>query len=551
MKVLLVAMNASYIHTNLAVRLLRASTKRPVALLEMTINESRDVMLQKILREKPDAILYSAYIWNWSQIQVLGRYIQKAFAHIKQYVGGPEVTYDSAERMETEPWIDGILRGEGERNFDDFLACLEGEADWSEVPGLVYRRDGEIISNPMEETGAISELPAGYEGEALDHRIVYYESMRGCPYHCSYCLSSEDDHVRYRSVNEIKEQMRRIFHTGTQLVKFVDRSFHIRPERTKEILRFFIAEAPKDMCIHFEMNLEHMTTDVAEVINEAPVGRFQIEAGIQSVNPEVNRRIHRSTNLEKMKKAMDLIDRDKVHIHVDLIVGLPGENMESFLNGFDRVVPLRAKKIQIGFLKLLRGTELRRRAEEFHIVYDDEPPYEVIRTDVLSGEDVLLLKNFATVVENYYDEDTFLAVRGELKERGVKPSDFYMGMARYLMENIHEQPLKNRQGKYLFLYRFLKEMHWMDEAMYLALKEDFYFAENKYIGGVLPVDDPELGRQDVVGFLKSHPDFVPMDDPLKASKQVRGINLGDAFRYIYYEKGKYKNHLDERKDHGQ
>lgn len=550
MKVLLVTMNASYIHTNLAVRLLRASTKRPVALLEMTINESRDVMLQKILREEPETILYSAYIWNWSQIQMLGRYIRKAFPHIKQYVGGPEVTYDSAERMETEPWIDGILRGEGERNFDDFLACLEGEADWSEVPGLVYRRDGEIISNPMEETGAISELPAGYEGEALDHRIVYYESMRGCPYHCSYCLSSEDDHVRYRSVNEIKEQMRRIFHTGTQLVKFVDRSFHIRPERTKEILRFFIAEAPKDMCIHFEMNLEHMTTDVAEVINEAPVGRFQIEAGIQSVNPEVNRRIHRSTNLEKMKKAMDLIDRDKVHIHVDLIVGLPGEDMESFLNGFDRVVPLRAKKIQIGFLKLLRGTELRRRAEEFHIIYDDEPPYEVIRTDVLSGEEVLLLKNFATVVENYYDEDAFLAVRGELKKQGVKPSDFYMGMARYLMENIHEQPLKNRQGKYFFLYRFLKEKHWMDEAMYLALKEDFYFAENKYIGGTLPVDDPELGRQEVVDFLKSHPDFVPVDDPLKASKQVRGINLGDTVRYIYYEKGKYKNHLDERKDHG-
>ena len=551
MKALLVALNASYVHTNLAVRLLRASTKRPVALLEMTINESRDVMLQKILREKPDAILYSAYIWNWSQIQMLGRYIQKAFPDIMQYVGGPEVTYDSAERMESEDWIDGILRGEGERSFDAFLACLEGEADLKQVPGLVYRKDEEIISNPMEDTGAISELPAGYEEEALDHRIVYYESMRGCPYHCSYCLSSEDDDVRYRSVDEIKEQMRRIFQTGTQLVKFVDRSFHIRPERTKEILRFFIAEAPRDMCIHFEMNLEHMTPDVAEVINEAPAGLFQIEAGIQSVNPEVNRSIHRSTNLEKMKKAMDLIDRDKVHIHVDLIVGLPGEDMESFLNGFDRVVPLRAKKIQIGFLKLLRGTELRRRAEEFHIIYDDEPPYEVIRTDVLRGEEVLLLKNFAAVVENYYDEDAFLAVRSELKERGVKPSDFYMGMARYLMENIHEQPLKNRQGKYLFLYRFLKEKHWMDEAMYLALKEDFHFAENKYIGGVLSVDDPELGRQDVVDFLKSHPDFVPADDPLKASKQVRGINLGDTVRYIYYEKGKYKNHLDERKDHGQ
>lgn len=374
MKALLVALNASYVHTNLAVRLLRASTKRPVALLEMTINESRDVMLKKILRERPDAILYSAYIWNWSQIQMLGRYIRKAFPLIKQYVGGPEVTYDSAERMESESWVDGILRGEGERSFDDFLACLEGEAHRRQVPGLVYRKDGEIFSVPLKDTFAISELPAGYEEEALDHRIVYYESMRGCPYHCSYCLSSQDDDVRYRSVDEIKEQMRRIFNTGTQLVKFVDRSFHIRPERTKEILRFFIDEAPKDMCIHFEMNLEHMTPDVAGVINEAPAGLFQIEAGIQSVNPEVNRRIHRSTNLEKMKKAMDLIDRDKVHIHVDLIVGLPGEDMESFLTGFDRVVPLRAKKIQIGFLKLLRGTELRRRAEEFRIIYDDEPP---------------------------------------------------------------------------------------------------------------------------------------------------------------------------------
>lgn len=164
---------------------------------------------------------------------------------------------------------------------------------------------------------------------------------------------------------------------------------------------------------------------------------------------------------------------------------------------------------------------------------------------------MLLLKNFATVVENYYDEDAFLAVRDELKRRGVKPSDFYMGMAVSLMENIHEQPIKNRQGKHLFLYRFLKEKHWMDEAMYLALKEDFYFAENKYIGGILPVDDPELGRQAVVDFLKSHPDFVPADDPLKASKQVRGITLGATRRYIYYEKGKYKNHMDERKDHGQ
>ncbi len=159
----------------------------------------------------------------------------------------------------------------------------------------------------------------------------------------------------------------------------------------------------------------------------------------------MNRRIHRSTDLDKMKRAMAMIDRDKVHIHVDLIVGLPGEDMESFLRGFDRVVPLGAKKIQIGFLKLLRGTELRRRAQEFHIVYDDRPPYEVIRTDVLRADEVLLLKNFSAIVENYYDEDVFLAVKAEVKKRGLRPSEFYMAMARALEKNIHRMPLKNTE----------------------------------------------------------------------------------------------------------
>lgn len=551
MNPLLVALNASYVHTNLAVRLLRDSTKRPVGLLEMTINESKDVMLQKILRERPDVILYSAYIWNWPEIETLGRYIKKAFPEIKQYVGGPEVTYDSVERMEEAAWIDGILRGEGEDSFDDFLAYLAGEVEAESVTGLVYRCGDKIQANPVKRPLSMDGLPAGYEEEDLNHRIAYYESMRGCPYHCSYCLSSEDDVVRYRSVEEIKAHMRRIFRTGTKLVKFVDRSFHIRPARTKEILRFFIDEAPEGMCIHFEMNLEHMTPDVAELINEAPAGLFQIEAGIQSVNPEVNRRIHRRTDLDKMKRAMAMIDRDKVHIHVDLIVGLPGEDMESFLRGFDRVVPLGAKKIQIGFLKLLRGTELRRRAQEFHIVYDDRPPYEVIRTDVLRADEVLLLKNFSAIVENYYDEDVFLAIKAEVKKRGLRPSEFYMAMARALEKNIHRMPLKNREGKYRFLYGFLEEAGLLDEAMYAALKEDFYFAENRYIGGVLPVEDPEADRQSVVEFLKNHTDFVPTDDPLKASKQVRGIHLPGRVRYIYYENGKYKDHRDERKDHGQ
>ncbi|MDY3118499.1 MAG: DUF4080 domain-containing protein [Peptoniphilus sp.] len=550
MKALLVALNASYVHTNLAVRLLRASTSRPVDVLEMTINESKEAMIQKILRKRPDVIMYSAYIWNWTQIGRLGRYIKKALPEIRQYAGGPEVTYDCVEIMEEARWLDGILRGEGEKNFDDFLAYLGGEKTPESVSGLVWRGKEAIVASPFSKPGAMDGLPCGYDQESLEHRIVYYESMRGCPYHCSYCLSSEDDQVRYRSVAEIKRHMRLLFQTKTRLIKFVDRSFHIRPERTKEILRFFIDEAPEDMCIHFEMNLEHMTRDVADLMNRAPAGRFQIEAGIQSVNPQVNQRIHRSTNLNKMKAAMDWIDREKIHIHVDLIAGLPGETMDSFLQGFDRVVPLKAQKIQIGFLKLLRGTELRRRADEFHIIYDDEPPYEVIRTDALGGEEVLLLKNFATIVEQYYDEDAFLAVRGELENRSVIPSSFYMAMARAWAKEERAGTLNTQKEKYRFLYHCLKENKLWDEVMYYALKEDFYFSENRYIGGVLPIDDPEIDRETVVAFLKNHPEFTGQKDPLKASKQVRGIFLRDKNRYILYENGKYKRHLDERNIHG-
>lgn len=551
MKGLLVALNASYTHTNLAVRLLQATATRPVSILEMTINEDDVRCLAKIAAEKPDFIMYSTYIWNWSKVKKLGSYIKKANPSIRHYLGGPEVSYDGEKRLAENPWIDAILCGEGESSFNHFLKYVSGEIEPSEVAGLCYRKGEKIVSNPADPPKSdLDDLPTVVYPDSMEHKIIYYESMRGCPYACSYCLSSTDDVVRYRSVSAIQKDMGIIFRSGTKLIKFVDRSFHIRPERTKKIIEFFIEKAPPELCVHFEMNLEHMTPEIIALMNRAPAGRFQIEAGIQSTNRDVNARIHRSTNLEKMAEVMTEIDREKIHVHVDLIAGLPGEDLESFLKGFDEVVPLGAKKIQIGFLKLLPGTELKARAEEFEIVYDGDPPYEVIKTRDLSAREILILKYFSKIVELYYDEDVFRETLDEIRRRNEKLSTLFYGMAITLIDRIREDPLRSAGGKHLFFYEILKNKTWFDEDIYEAFKKDFYRNENRYIGTVLRIDDPEINRQDVVAFLKKHPDFIHEGDPLKASKRVRGITFRKFTRYIYYRHGRMIDYYDERSRDG-
>lgn len=552
MKGLLVAFNASYVHTNLAVRLLQEVAERNIDILEMTVNEPTEQCLAKIMKKSPDFIMYSTYIWNWDRVQSMGSYIQKANPEIRQFLGGPEVSFDAPERMKDHYWIEAILSGEGELSFNNFLDYIEGKIPALSVPGLCYRREGDIAENPVAvPLGNLDYLPSVRYSEDMNHRIIYYESMRGCPYHCSYCLSSGDDRVRYRSVDDIKKDMHHIFQTGTKLIKFVDRSFHIHKERTKSILNFFIDESPKDMCIHFEMNLEHMSDELIALMNSAPKGRFQIEAGIQSTNPEVNERIHRRTDLEKIHSVLKKIDGDKIHVHLDLIVGLPGEDLESFLDGFDKVVPLEGKRIQIGFLKLLPGTELRARAKEFGIVYDDAPPYEVIKTDALDSEEVLQLKYFAEIVETYYDEEAFASTLATLRARDISLAWLFYGMAGKVMEEIDTNPLKGKNGKYRFFYDELRARGHMDESLYHRFKWDFYRHENRYIGQVLDLDDPEIGREEIVAFIKTHPAFINAKDPLKASKNVRGITLGDRNRYIVYKNGKCEVYEDERIINGQ
>ncbi|MDQ0508078.1 radical SAM superfamily enzyme YgiQ (UPF0313 family) [Peptoniphilus ivorii] len=548
MKGLLVAQNASYVHTNLAVRLLREQLHKDISILEMTVNEDLHRRIGKILLAAPDYILYSAYIWNWTDIQRIGEYIRKADPHIAQYVGGPEVSYDVEERLRNEDWIDGILRGEGENTIGALVECIEGRRGRSEVAGLAYREGEEVRVNPLpayaSDLNAL--IPASYT-ESMKNRILYYESMRGCPYHCSYCLSSEGGRIRYRDVKKIKEDMREIFATGTKLIKFVDRSFHIDPARSVEIIDFFSEESPADTGIHFEMNLEHLDREVAKHINAAPAGKFQIEAGIQSVNPVVNAAIHRKTDIDAVGRALQMLDTEKTHIHLDLIVGLPHEDLESFLAGFDRVAKLGAQKIQIGFLKLLRGTELRRRAEEFGIVYESTPPYEVIATADFSAREVILLRNFATAVENYFDEARFREVYHAVQKKGTPPSQFYLGIAQKLQDDAHRRLFRGRDGKYRFLHRHLNEKYGRDAPLYDALKKDFYRNEDRYIGHVLGIEDPELSKNEVIEFLKRNPEFASDRNPHKAAKRVRGVRLANTKRYYLYTDGKYIRHFDERR----
>ncbi|MCD1147985.1 B12-binding domain-containing radical SAM protein [Peptoniphilus sp. KCTC 25270] len=554
MKELLVALNASFSHTNLAVRLLQKSCKKEVEIFEGTINETQEDLLFEILKRNPTHIFWSCYIWNWSQIQKLGDTIGKMGLEIQQFVGGPEVSYDWEEHLQENPWIDGIFYGEGEESFPQFIQILEENRFWKEMKGFVYR-DGEnfVVTPPVEITKDLDHLPSlDYKEENMAHRILYYEAMRGCPYNCAYCLSSLDDKVRYRSVEKVKKDMRKLFQTGTKQIKFVDRSFTMHPKRTLELLEFMKEEAPEGINIHFEINLEDIQEEVIESLIHAPEGLFQLEAGVQTTNPEVLEEIHRKEGLENIKKSMERFSKSNIHRHLDLIVGLPGENMESFLRGFDDVFSMKPEKIQIGFLKLLRGTALRKNAEEYGLFYEKKAPYTVIRTKDLSAKEVLFLKDFEKISEIYIDEHQFTGISQKIFDQGTKPSQYIFSLTEFYRENKESYTLKSQKGKYQLLFDWLKEkatLPW--EVAYETLKEDFYFQEDQFIEKILPVQDQEMRKNKLIQWIgemdeSEYEEFGK--DIHRVSRFARGITLPlqGMERILFYKNHKYVKHFDRK-----
>ncbi len=486
-KVLLIGINAKYIHSNLAVHSLKAYAdryKENIEIVEYTINHYKDFILGDIFKKKPDIIGFSSYIWNIELVTGIISELQKVLPDTHIWLGGPEVSYRPNEVLEEYPYVKGIVIGEGEVSFLNIMEhYLDNEKALSEIRGILYRdENGDIISNPAAEVLDMSTIPFPYpELDKFENRIIYYESSRGCPFSCSYCLSSVEKRVRFRNVELVKEELQHLMDCKVPQVKFVDRTFNCNHKHTMEIWGFIHENDNGITNFHFEISADLLNEEELDLISKMRPGLIQLEIGVQSTNPDTLKAIDRTMDLTKLTEIVERINsKENVHQHLDLIAGLPYEGYKSFSRSFNQVYAMRPNQLQLGFLKLLSGTVMEKKKEEYNIVYQEFPPYEVLYTKWLSFDEVLRLKNIEEMVEVYYNSSQFIYSLKYLEKLFEKPFQLYEKLADFYEVNQLFEVKHNRIDRYLYLFKFVKEItgeEWQQEFSAL-LVFDLYVREN-------------------------------------------------------------------------
>lgn len=414
MNIVLTTLNAKYIHTNLAIRCLRAyvEPEHQVKMVEYTIKDPSINIVTDLFKYNPDVIGFSCYIWNIEEtIKVIGM-LKKIKPELKVIIGGPEVSYDVMYWMERLTDVDYIVIGEGEETFKQLLDQLKvGEADFTSIPGIAYRTtEGKSVVNPQRNKLNLQEAPSPFRFEEdlpqLSKRVTYIETSRGCPFSCQFCLSSIEVGVRYFNKEKVKEDIRFLMNNGAKTIKFVDRTFNISRSYAMEMFQFLIDEHLPGTVFQFEITADIMRPEVIEFLNiNAPKGLFRFEIGVQSTNDATNELVMRKQNFHKLTRTVTLVKNGgKIDQHLDLIAGLPEENYDSFKQTFNDVFELRPEELQLGFLKMLRGTGLRIRAEQHNYVYMDHSPYEILKNNVLTFEEISKIKQVEDVLEKYWND---------------------------------------------------------------------------------------------------------------------------------------------------
>ncbi len=435
MKVIISCLNSKFVHASLSPWCLMAGVREysrethDVSVLESTINGDTESFACKIIDAKPDVVAFSCYIWNITKTLEIARLI-KQNCDCKIVLGGPEVAYRTKDVLEKYEFIDFVLSGEGEWTFPDFLDNINGNL--ASVSGLTYRQSGEITTISEKEYTATPPSPYSDEFfENLNGRIAYIETARGCPYRCAFCLSGRCSPLRFFEIDRVKENIIKLANSGTQTVKFVDRTFNANEKRANEILLFikenYGKKIPENICFHFEIAGDILKESTLEILSSLPYGAIQLEIGMQSFNEEVLKRVNRKTNTKKLiENIKKLISFNNIHIHIDLIAGLTGENLESFKNSFNIGYSLKAHMLQMGFLKLLYGAKMRENSEKYPCKFKDEPPYEVTSTPCLSAEEIKMLKKCEDALDRLYNSGRFLFTLDYLTEEvGISPFDIF------------------------------------------------------------------------------------------------------------------------------
>ena len=407
-KIVLAGINSQYVHLNLAVRYLKkyveANSDLKIEIYETNINNQVFNIIKDIYELNPDKIIFSTYIWNKEYIVEIVKELKKVLPNVEIILGGPEVSYKWEKFMANMPEVDALLLGEGENVLLNFLTKEEDK-----VLGVISRKNDEIVFNGIEPIiENLDIVPFPYEDWELEDKtkIFYYESSRGCPFSCSYCLSSIDKTVRYYSLDRVKKDLKRFLDSPIKLLKFVDRTFNLRKERYMEIWKFLLENYREGITFHFEINANIFDDETLDFLEKVPKGYFQFEIGVQSINPETMVAIKRNNILDKLAHNVRRISRN-IHLHLDLIAGLPYETYDIFKNSFNYVYNLKPEMIQLGFLKLLKGTQMYDEVEKYQYKYYSRPPYEVFSNEFISFGELVKLKNLEKMLDYYYNSEKF------------------------------------------------------------------------------------------------------------------------------------------------
>lgn len=517
--VLLVGINAKFIHTNLAIRSLKANGgeyESMVEICEYTINHRREEILAHLYEKRPEVVGFSCYLWNIEYVLALAEDLKKILPHLKILVGGPEVSYHPVEVLENRPYLDMVMIGEGERTFREYLAWLaagyegeEAEEQLKKIDGIAFRSRGikerekdtcgKIVMTAPRHGLAMDELVFPYSDlEGLENRILYYESIRGCPFSCSYCLSSIEKTVRIKSPEKTKEELDFFLSHKVPQVKFVDRTFNCNHNYAYDIWHYIGEHDNGVTNFHFEIAGDLLREEDFELFRSFRPGLVQFEIGVQSTNEKTIEAIRRTMDLEQLRYNIDRVHRGgNIHQHLDLIAGLPYEDYKSFQKSFNDVYAMKPDQFQLGFLKVLTGSYMNEKKESYEISFSSYPPYEVFSTKWLSYEDVRKLKDVEEMVEVYYNSFQFQATMSYLVSCFSTPFEMYEKMGNYYREHNLFDVKHSRAERYEILYRFCSEMS----------------EEKEWLEDIREVLTYDLYSRD---YVKNPPDFVrPRGEELK------------------------------------
>lgn len=516
MKFLLTAINAKYIHSNLAVHSLKSYAdykfanpefwpegrrKPEIEIAEYTINQIMEKVLMDIYRKNPDVVFFSCYIWNRQETEKLIIDLGKIKPDLDIWVGGPEVSFDAAEILEKFPNAKGVIRGEGEEIFFDIIsAYMENQVPGStrnksgfdremmNIRGVDFRDSNkEIIIMPEHDTMDLSDIPFTYKTlDEFDHRIIYYESSRGCPFRCSYCLSSVEKNLRFRDVELVKKELQYFLDKKIPQVKFIDRTFNCDQEHAEEIWRFIGENDNGITNFHFEIAADLITSKQLELLSNLRPGQVQFEIGVQSTNEKTLKEINRHMDFEYLSEVVLAIKKlNNIHMHLDLIAGLPFEDITSFRKSFNDVFSLRPEQLQLGFLKVLKGSPMQKKCWEYSLKYTEQPPYEVLETKWISYDDLIRLKMIEEMVEVYYNSGQFVNTIEFLQEKSDDAFGMFESLAQWYDENGFMMLNLSRNQRYENLLKFAEQYiggtensKSGEDNLMPALIRDYYSREN-------------------------------------------------------------------------